>query len=223
MSLSDRLSILFSNPVQIRVHENRSCYLKVEKRGSAIKIHLHRLFEEAPSPVLEAIVSYSRRKDRKALALIRQMAQLYFTKNKGEAAPLVEKGAVYDLRALYEEIKAAYFDPSYDAAIGWSAAKPRGSFRFITFGSYDRQLHQIRINPLLDASDVPLYFIHFIVYHEMLHAVCHPIIDAAGRARVHTAEFKQREKLHPDYIRSKEWANQSLAIFKKRKKGHGRA
>jgi hypothetical protein len=220
---TDKLLAYFKVPAEIIIHENRTTYLRVETWGGRVKVHLHRLFAEAPSPVWEAIARYSVRRDRKALALIRQMANLYFSTHRIEAPPLEEKGSVYDLGELYERVKKRYFQPDYQASIGWSNRKSPGAFRFVTFGSYDRQLNQIRINPLLDHPDVPLYFIEFIVYHEMLHGVCLPVIDRMGRARVHTAEFKEQEKLFAEFGAAKEWEKKSLMIFKKRKRIHGRA
>ncbi len=221
-SLVDRLLALYTFPVNIRVHENRTTYLRVEKKRGVVSVHLHRLFEEAPSPVLEAIVRYSVRNDRRALAVIRQMANLYFSTNKIEAEPLEQKGLVYDLGEIYERVKQTYFSPDYHASIGWSKQKPKGRFRFITFGTYDRQLNQIRMNRLLDAVDVPPYFIEFIVYHEMLHAVCPTEYDKRGRAWVHTALFRKKEREFHQFDAAKEWEKQSLKIFKKRVRSNGR-
>ncbi len=92
----------------------------------------------------------------------------------------------------------------------------------MTFGSYDKHRNQIRINPLLDDAAVPLYFVEFIVYHEMLHAVCPAKIDSRGAIRSHTREFRMQEKQFAEYDDAKEWEKTSLKFFKMRKR-HGRS
>lgn len=196
---------LFRGPVQIRVHEKKSSYLSVRKSRGTLCVEVHKLFEEAPSPVLEALVRYCLRGDRTALVPIKQMASLYFNEQRIQPKKLKRKGEHYDLAEIYERVKAAFFDPSFEADIGWSERKWRGKLRSVTFGCYDRQAGQIRIHPLLDNPQVPLYFLEFIVYHEMLHAVCKPEIDSAGRAKVHTEEFRKREREHPFFAAAKRW------------------
>jgi hypothetical protein len=71
------------------------------------------------------------------------------------------------------------------------------------------------MNPILDHEKVPLFFLEFVVYHEMLHAVCEPLIDSRGRTWVHTREFRAREKLHPFFASAKAWEKQSLTVLKR--------
>jgi hypothetical protein len=208
----------FPAPIEVRLHENKRTYLRVERRWGKITLHLHRLFEKAPSPVLEALVRFALKRDRKSLAVIRQMAHLHFSTARMAADPLEQKGEVYDLAEIYERIKEKFFDSGYDASIGWSKRQPRGSFRSVTFGCYDRMTHQIRINRLLDSVKVPLYFVEFIVYHEMLHAICPTEMDARGRAKIHTVLFKQLERKFPEYEEAKKWQKTSLALFRAKKR-----
>ena len=125
---------------------------------------------------------------------------------------------VYDLQSIYDKIKGEFFPPDYEAAIRWGRAPGRGRYRHITFGTYDLRKNLVRIHPWLDDEKVPLYFIEFVVYHEMLHAVCPPQIDGRGCCRFHTAEFRRREKLFPQFDLAKEWEKGSLLYFKKKNK-----
>ena len=77
--------------------------------------------------------------------------------------------------------------------------------RSIRFGSYSAQENVIRIHPLLDQDFVPQYFIRYIVFHEMLHAFLGAHESSSGRRRVHTREFRRRERAYPDYARAVEW------------------
>lgn len=133
--------------------------------------------------------------------------------------PFTPRSSTYDLQAMYEEIRQRYLQT--DCKICWTPSRAK-KFRSITFGTYNWRTNQIRINRILDDPEVPRYFVEFIVYHEMLHSVCEPIVDSAGRFRCHTAEFRRKEKQFPYFEAAKEWERKSLQFFK-RKRSHGRA
>jgi len=214
--MEHRLHALCPIPLTIVWHENRTTYFSARKEKKSLTMRLHRLFYQAPTPVLEALVRMALKKDREAYAIVKKMAYLYFHQTKAAPEPLPTEGGAYDLKEIYGRLKQSYFETDYDAAIGWSAQSRSRKFRFITFGTYDRHRHQIRINPLLDDAQVPLFFLEFIVYHEMLHAVCAPEFDTGGRCRVHTREFREKEREFPHYGAAKEWEKKSLSFFRKR-------
>lgn len=217
----ERLQALCPYPLTVVWHENRTTYYSARKERGKLYLRLHRLFECAPSPVLEALIRMSLKKDPEARAIVRKMAHLYFSQNQAAPEPLPVQGDVYNLEEIFQEVKSAYFPPELDLSIGWSHAKTK-RFRFITFGVYDSHRRQIRINRLLDNPHVPRYFLEFIVYHEALHAVCPAAMDSQGRCRVHTKEFRAKEKEFHHFHAAKEWEKQSLTFFKKRKRAHGR-
>ena len=214
MCLERKIAKLCKSPFQVRIHENKTTFLKVEKKAGVFCFHLHRLFTEAPTPVLVAVVRFAHKNDPKAKATIQQMAHLYFSLNRIAPLPLPSNGKVYDLHQIYRRVKAKHFPDEEEIAIGWSEKRPQGKFRSLTFGLYDRHHRQIRINPILDHKVVPLFFLEFLIYHEMLHAVCEPLTDDRGRTWVHTKEFRAKEKLHPYFQASKEWEKESLQILK---------
>ena len=88
---------------------------------------------------------------------------------------------------------------------------PRGGRRHIIFGSWDFRAKLVRIHPALDAADVPEFFVTFVIYHELLHAVLDPLPTPSGRRCIHTAEFRRREKLHPDYAPSMTFEREFMA------------
>lgn len=205
-------------PVDLVWHENKSSYLISQKERKKLSLRLHRLFLEAPSPVLEALMQYVLKGDKKAQVIVRKMAHLYFETARKEPEELETKGKIYDLQEIYESVKKTLFTPDYHAHIGWSKRARKGSFRHITFGTYDRHLNQIKIHPILDSPEVPKFFIEYIVYHEMLHAICPPILDERGHTRSHTRQFREKERLFPRYEEALIWSKKSLDFFKKRKK-----
>jgi hypothetical protein len=219
--MSHPLQDLCPIPLTLTWHENRSSYLSFRKTRTHLHLRLHRLFEEAPSPVLEALIQFAIHRDLKARTLIKQMAHLYFSENRVPADLVTQKGTTYDLQEIYTRMQSLL--PVSDIRIGWARIrKVSGRFRSLTFGTYDPYRHQIRIHPILDHPEVPLYFLEFIVYHEMLHAVCKSRVAADGRCRIHTREFREKERQFPQYEVAKAWEKQSLKFFKRRI-SHGRA
>lgn len=211
------LQKLSSIRLEIVWHENRTIYLSVKKEGGGFLLRLHRLFYNAPTPVLEAILCYVLKRDKNAKIVIRQMVHLHFSKNKVEAKQLHSKGRIYDLQEIFEKLQQIL--PVQDVSIGWSKRGGKGRFRSITFGTYNGQTRQIRIHPILDQKEVPLYFLEYIVYHEMLHSVCPTQMDAQGRRSVHTKQFREKERQFPFFQEAKEWEKKSLTILKKVSRG----
>lgn len=213
----ERLCALSPLPLQVIWHENKSVYLRIAKNRQRLCLRLHRLFEQAPTPVLQALICYALTRDAKSKAVIRQMAHLHFSKTRAHPQPLASRGSTYDLQKIFDEIRDPFPSvASQGVSIGWSIARKRGHFRSITFGTYDSLRRQIRIHPLLDDPDVPLYFLQFIVYHEMLHALFPPTMDRKGRCSIHSAEFRAKERQFPHYFQAKVWGKGSLEFFKAR-------
>lgn len=213
--MSHKLHELTPTNLNLIWHENKTTYLTVTRKRGSVSLRLHRLFYDAPTPVLEAVARYAMKEDGKALAIIKQMAHLYFSTNHVEGKPLNPYGKVYNLQEILNRLLQKI--PLDGVTIGWSERARRGKFRSITFGTYDKHTRQIRINPLLDDEQLPLYFLEFIIYHEMLHAVCRSQMDLTGRCSVHTKEFKELEKQFPDFEKAMEWEKGALTFFKKRK------
>jgi len=217
--MDHRIQELSPVPLKLFWHENKTTYLSIRKDKGHLSVRIHRLFYDAPTPVLQAVIDFALKKSAASRAIIKQMAHLHFSQIHVKGESLTPEGEVYNLQEIYDRLLS--IAPISDVSIGWSNRARKGKFRFITFGTFDKHCRQIRINPLLDDKDVPLYFLEFIVYHEMVHALCPTTIDSKGRCSVHTAEFKAKEREFPQYAQAKEWEKTSLNFFKKRK-SHGR-
>ncbi len=201
-------------------HENKSSYLSVKKVHNRFELRLHKLFQKAPSPVLEAIVSYAVKRDASSKKIIKQMAFLYFSQETKPSNIINSQGKYYDLQEMYDRLSVPF--PSLpQITIGWATVKKKGTFRHMTFGSYDQHTRQIRIHPLLDDLKVPKFFVEFVVFHEILHAVIPTKINHDARCIMHSRQFRQLEKTFPEYEMAKQWEKNSLNFFKTRT-FHGR-
>ncbi|MEI1278200.1 SprT-like domain-containing protein [Leptospira venezuelensis] len=113
---------------------------------------------------------------------------------------LKETGVTYDLKVILEEISSFYF-PKMDTkllSIGW--ADRLGKRRL---GSYEKRNMNIRISPILDHNEVPLYVLEHVVHHEILHHIL-PTRIKNGHNSIHSPEFKRKEK---EYVRYREAIN----------------
>lgn len=207
------LENLSSLPITITWHENERVYLSVKKNRGLTQLRIHRLFFDAPTPVLQALIDYALKRDPKAKVIIRQMAHLYFSQNHKKPKELPVNGKVYDLQEIFNRLNQSFFLEG--VCVGWGEKGGWGKFRSITFGTYNAHTRQIRINPILDHKEVPLYFLEYIVYHEMLHAIYPTQMAMSGRCAIHTKEFREKERQFPLFEEAKRWEKKSLMILKK--------
>ncbi len=213
--LQAKLSSYGAIDLSLTINNNQSTYLSVWKRPKKhLAISLHKLFLSAPEEILQSIVEYAVKGKKKALAPLRRYAHDYFQNidqsHLLQKKELKTKGLWVDLQEIYHRLNKRYFSDELSLTISWFEKPKYKRFSSVTFGSYTRHLRWIRINSLLDHPKVPLYFIEFIVYHEMLHDICPPYVDRAGRVRVHTSLFKKKEKIFPWYEQAKEWEKKFL-------------
>ena len=124
---------------------------------------------------------------------------------------LCSRGVVYDLHRLLHELNDEFFGGKLaHLRVTWMTGvravdrKRRG----LTFGSYDSRLDLVRIHPCLDGKNVPEFFVRFVLYHEMLHALMDQPRRPGKRHVVHTEKFRRMEKRFPQYADAKMWEEQ---------------
>ncbi|MFH1742548.1 MAG: hypothetical protein ABIH23_26385 [bacterium] len=121
-------------------------------------------------------------------------------KMRGRKILVGTKGEVRDLDDAFKRINETYFAGRIPKpTLTWS---PGASRR--TMGYYDNEFNTIVISSRLDSNRVPLYVLDYIMYHELLHIVC-PIRSSGRRRKIHTQEFKRRERQYPDFDRAVRW------------------
>ena len=125
-----------------------------------------------------------------------------------------EQGRFFNLRAIFDKLNAKYFrNRLRDYTIVWGrkrASRPRDEIVFATIQEDDRM---IRIHPLLDRAFVPAWFLEYVIYHEMCHAVVRDEYDSSGRRIVHHKKFWARERRFHWFKRAKVWEEENLARF----------
>jgi hypothetical protein len=119
------------------------------------------------------------------------------------------EGQHYNLQEVYNRVNQQYFEGKVDLQITWFGPKKSRYQRRVILGCYHRDKRLVKINRILDQSDIPDYYISFIVYHEMLHHVAPPIIQRFRKRQIHHPEFKALEKKFQDYALVKEFRKAS--------------
>ena len=125
-----------------------------------------------------------------------------------------EQGRVYNLREVFDKLNTKYFrNRLKNYSIVWGRKRKTRPRDEIVFGSIQEDDRIIRIHPLLDRSIVPAWFVEYVVYHEMCHAVVPDEYDSAGRRIVHHAKFYERERRFHWFRRAKIWEDETLGRF----------
>lgn len=198
---------------------------------SQLDLRLHRCFAGAPPEVLGAVVRFAAGRARgaarsKALVTLRRHFEMWRKAAGVEEPPprrrritLWPVGETLDLRPVRDELNQRFFGGRLEVYITWGQGRTAGGRaaalskrrrrRSIRLGSWHEEDNLVRIHPALDRPGVPRYVVEAIVYHELLHADL-PAERKNGRRRIHTAEFRRRERLFPRHEEAQRWIRKNL-------------
>ncbi len=113
------------------------------------------------------------------------------------------QGSVYDLDRMFSKLNRRYFDSNLEKpALTWSQRKTRS-----ILGHHDRVYATITISKSLDSTQVPEWFVEYILYHEMLH-IKHAARMINGRRYYHTTAFRLDERRFARYEEAQRWLEQ---------------
>ncbi len=199
--------------VRLTVTENRSVLLSFRRADGQVLVRLHRMFLHAPINVVRAVARGFARRSRKADGTVRRFMNENLhrvQKVTRQLPPLVTAGRVHDLNRVFDRLNRKFFRAGLQVPITWGRGSGRARRGGLTFGSYDPVLRLIRIHPVLDRSDVPLYFLESVVYHEMLHHHMGGVPDSAGRTVYHSRAFRVAEARYPAHRDALSWEKVNL-------------
>lgn len=206
-ALKRRFEKATGREVILTITDNISSMLTVKAKGETLSVRLNRIFLGAALDVIDEVAQFLK-KGRGKTPLINSFIREKRGCLREKAARRVNakpSGKHYDLTGIYESVNMEYFKNMVTASITWGTKSPRYAVRRRTLGSFSSHSNTIRINPALDNTRVPRYFIEFIVYHEMLHAKMGVEKTSNGRRSVHPRKFKERERQFKEYERAMAW------------------
>jgi hypothetical protein len=203
--------------VQVTLTDNRYTMISVRRvpREKRFEVRLHHMFVEADPVITRALARYIADNDAEASRVLGDFidANSEHVRGRARRAPtqvIFTAGEHYDLRLIFDELNARYFDNRIDASITWGARTGRPRRRnSIKMGSYSVEERLIRIHRSLDRAFVPPFFVEWIVFHEMLHQV-HDIRVKNGRREFHSKEFLADEAQFEHYDQARIWERQHL-------------
>jgi len=179
-----------------------------------VKARVQEAFLAAPEKVLDALSRWMARGGGRCPAAVREFVNACARRDaprEGAPRPLAIRtaGRFHNLTALCDRVNREFFAGAVTAPITWGrAARPARRVRHRRLGAFNRRRGLITINPALDRAEVPEFFVAFIVYHEMLHA-----LQPGDCRRWHGREFHAAERRHPDYRRAREWEKRHLDVL----------
>lgn len=115
----------------------------------------------------------------------------------------------HHLESLAAEVHRTYFFKYPPLPVRWGQQITRKKRRSIRLGSYNHHTTEIRIHPMLNASQVPAVFIQSVIHHEYLHHVLGPH---------HNRRFHQHERQFRYHREAQEWIRRNLFLLLGRKK-----
>jgi hypothetical protein len=185
--------------------------IKHERLGQRARVRLHQMFLSAPPQVVKALAGWIKSpRSKHSGGLLDQFIREnshQIRRGAPRARDRLTRGDHFDLRDIFDGINQAYFSDGVTATIGWGRMPSSRRRRSIRFGGFFPRENLIRIHPLLDQAFVPFFFVRYIVFHEMLHALVEMEEPKPGRRRIHCGAFKGRERSYPDYARAVAWEN----------------
>jgi hypothetical protein len=203
--------------VTVTLTDNRYTMISVRRvaKERRYEVRLHHMFADADPVITRALARYVTDNDPDASRVLGDFIDANSGHVRGRARRqptqvIFTAGEHHDLRSIFDDLNARYFDRRIDAAITWGARTGRPRRRnSIKMGSYSVEDRLIRIHRSLDRGFVPRFFVAWIVFHEMLHQV-HDIRVKNGRREFHSKEFLADEAMYEHYDQAKTWERRHL-------------
>ena len=209
-------------PVEVTFGRARRQVLVAKPKGSGWSLRLNAGFGQAPPEVRAAVAAWmaNGRRARRASAVLDAWIQdlgQRLSQEPRPMPPLRPRGRAHDLgvlfgRVLAHDLSEAELARLSPPALTWGRMTRRAR-RSLQLGSYDADLNLIRIHPVLDQEAVPDWFVRFVLFHEVLHALYPPSRGRGSRVLHHPPEHVNRERQHPDWNRAEAWQRDRIGAL----------
>jgi hypothetical protein len=180
-----------------------------------LEVRMHSMFGEAPPHVHDAVVRWIRsgRRAPRACAVLDRWIMESLERIPIEMprdVSLRTRGRQHDLEALTRELLSTELATEFPEGesrprVTWGRKGQSRTRHSLRLGSFDPEGRIVRIHPVLDQDAVPVWFVRYVLFHELLHAVHPPRPGEGSRWIHHGAEFRRRERAYADYSRAIEW------------------
>ncbi|MEQ1859407.1 MAG: SprT-like domain-containing protein [Chthoniobacteraceae bacterium] len=125
-----------------------------------------------------------------------------------------DQGRHFNLREVFDKLNTLYFRKRLKGyRIEWGRKRHERPAIEIVFATIQEEDRLIRIHPLLDRAFIPRWFLEYVMYHEMCHAVVRDRYSPAGKRIIHHDEFYEKERKFRWFKRAKRWEHENLGRF----------
>ena len=215
--------------IEVKFYPYAGLHHTIRVRSGRVFVRLSDIFQTAPPEVVRAIafLLVARLLSRKVPKAHEQIYRAYAfspqvlrasdlaRQKRGRKVITSAQGKVYDLDRMFARLNRHYFQSELEKPVlTWSKRRARS-----ILGHHDSVHNTITISKTLDSTDVPEFFVEYILYHEMLH-IKHPARLINGRRYYHTAAFRAEEQRFPRYQASQEWLDR---VVRKKQEVRARA
>lgn len=220
------LGTALERPVRVRYVRARSSVVRSRaQRDGSLEVRLNAMFADAPLEVQRALATWLRSgsRARRASAELDEWIRarlLRLHREEPRREPRATRGRHHDLCELAAQLLEREFAGVFEAhggppSLTWGRAAPSRSRHSLRLGSYDYAARVVRVHRVLDADDVPDWFVRYVLFHELLHAALEEP-DRAGRRVLHGPLFREREARYPDFERARSWESRHVAALIRR-------
>jgi len=215
--LRNALCLQVGRPVHLAITRNRVSVVSVrfDLLGNA-RLRLNHSFLSAPDGVINALADYLKNRSPASWKVV----TAFVSSREPDPVPVRpvavrSQGRVFDLAAIRDRMNQLYFGGAVVCHIGWAKEgrrRRRARVRAIRYGTYNKTLNLVRINPLLDDPRIPAGFLDYIVFHEMLHAAV-PSQRGGSRWIHHRGAFRILERRFPDHAGMQKLASDLVRVL----------
>lgn len=200
--------------IEVRFYPYAGLHHTIRVRSGRVYVRLSDICRDAPQSVLRAVAFtlvaklLSKRVPEVHERIYRDYAcspqvlraSDIARRRRGRKVISSARGRFYDLEKMFDRLNRLYFDDRLEKpTLTWSQRRTRR-----ILGHHDAVHDTIVVSKTLDARDVPLWFVEYILYHEMLH-IKHPARIVDGRRYYHTNAFRSDERRFPRYEEAQLW------------------
>tara|TARA_R100001244_G_scaffold53662_2_gene46583 strand:- start:4373 stop:4807 length:435 start_codon:yes stop_codon:yes gene_type:complete len=115
-----------------------------------------------------------------------------------------------NLLRLFDSINKTHFGGMVCGGIGWRHMSISGKSG-VTLAVCELTERFIRVNTVLQDVAIPVWFLRFVIYHEMLHLLLGPQqFTREGKSDPHSDRFTCLEMKHADYQRAIDYEEEAL-------------
>ena len=205
--------------VEVRFGRARRTVIRTERGARGLVVRMSSMFADAPGDVQHALARWlhSGRRARRACRRLDQWIDERLARlHRDEPRPIRVRtlGRHHDLAELADELRRGELRGELDEAawprITWGRAGKSRTRHSLRLGSFDYLTRVVRIHPVLDQPWVPAWFVRFVLFHELLHAVVGQT-GSAERREHHGPEFRRRERGYSDTRRAERWEARHIA------------